>query len=97
MILRPDRQDFQGTAVTVDLARKLRVPKMLIVVNRVLQNSNAEEIQHHVEAEYKVPVAGVLPNCDEMMQLASSDLFCLQYANHPLTQVIRQIANQVMA
>lgn len=96
VLLRPDRQDFQGTAVTVDLARKLRVPKLLIVVNRVLQNSDAEEIQRQVEAKYGVPVAGVLPNCDEMMQLASSDLFCLQYSNHPLTQVIKQIANQVM-
>lgn len=97
VILRPDRQDFQGTAVTIDLAQKLRVPKMLIIVNRVLQSSDSQEIQQQVEAKYGVPVAGVLPNCDEMMQLASSDLFCLQYANHPLTQVIQQIANQVMS
>jgi septum site-determining protein MinD len=96
VILRPDRQDFQGTVVTVDLARKLRVPKMLIIVNRVLQNSDVQEIRQQVEEKYEVTVAGVLPNCDEMMQLASNDLFCLQYVNHPLTQVIQQIANQVM-
>src|SRR5262249_15249026 len=31
LLLRPDRQDYQGTAVTVEVARKLNVPKMLLV------------------------------------------------------------------
>ena len=35
LILRPDNQDFQGTAVTVELARRLEVPQMLLVVNKV--------------------------------------------------------------
>ena len=33
LILRPDRQDFQGTAVTVDVARRLDVPNLLLVLN----------------------------------------------------------------
>jgi MinD-like ATPase involved in chromosome partitioning or flagellar assembly len=28
IILRPDQQEFQGTAVAVDVARKLQVPEM---------------------------------------------------------------------
>src|SRR5215207_9757871 len=36
LVLRPDQQDFQGTAVTVDVARKLEVPEILLVVNKVL-------------------------------------------------------------
>ena len=36
MILRPDRQDFQGTAVTVEVARKLDVPELLLVINKAL-------------------------------------------------------------
>src|SRR4051812_12977915 len=31
LILRPDQQDFQGTAVTVELARRLDVPELLLV------------------------------------------------------------------
>ena len=34
LVLRPDQQDFQGTAVTVDVARKLEVPDVLLVVNK---------------------------------------------------------------
>ena len=31
LILRPDQQDFQGTAVTVEVARKLQMKKILLV------------------------------------------------------------------
>jgi MinD-like ATPase involved in chromosome partitioning or flagellar assembly len=95
IILRPDRQDFQGTAVTVEVARKLKVPKMLLVVNRVLQSFNFDSVRQQLEKAYNAPAAGILPNCDEMMQLASSDLFCLRYPNHPLTAELRRIANQL--
>jgi MinD-like ATPase involved in chromosome partitioning or flagellar assembly len=96
VILRPDRQDYQGTAVMIDLAHKLRVPKILIVVNRVLQNADFEALRQQIQATYDTPVAGLLPNCDEMMQLASSDLFYLCYPDHPLSQEIKAVAQQVM-
>lgn len=97
VILRPDRQDFQGTAVMVDLARKLKVPKILMVVNRILQNTDFETLRQQIEANYGAPVAGLFPNCDEMMQLASSDLFYLCYPEHPLTHEIKTVAQAVMA
>ncbi len=97
VILRPDRQDFQGTAVMVDLAQKLKVPRILMVVNRVMQNSAPEIVRQQLEAKYEVPVVGVLPNCDEMMQLASSGLFSLHYPDHSLTQIYHQVADRVMA
>jgi MinD-like ATPase involved in chromosome partitioning or flagellar assembly len=95
IILRPDRQDFQGTAVTVDLARKLKVPKILLVVNRVLRSFDFNSVRQQVEKTYNAPVAGILPNCDEMMQLASSDLFCLRYPDHALTQELHTVIKQI--
>lgn len=95
IILRPDQQDFQGTAVTVEVARKLKVPKMLLVVNRVLQSFDFERVRQQVETAYHTPVAGILPNCDEMMQLASSDLFCLRYPDHSLTAELYRIVNHL--
>lgn len=35
LLVRPDQQDFQGTAVAVELARKLDVPELFVVVNKV--------------------------------------------------------------
>jgi len=38
VLMRPDRQDFLGTAVTVDVARKLDVKGLVMVLNKVLPN-----------------------------------------------------------
>ena len=38
VVLRPDYQDYQGTAVIVELARLLSVAEMLLVVNKALPN-----------------------------------------------------------
>src|SRR4030095_6670290 len=44
LVLRPDQQDFQGTAVTVDVARKLEVPDVLLVVNMALPEYDFEAL-----------------------------------------------------
>ncbi|MEQ9372773.1 MAG: MinD/ParA family protein [Coleofasciculus chthonoplastes F3-SA18-01] len=95
IILRPDRQDFQGTAVTVDVARKLNVAKLLLVVNRVPQKFDINSVRQQVETTYNATVAGVLPNCEEMMELQSSDLFCLRYPDHYISKEIRGIVDHI--
>lgn len=95
IILRPDRQDFQGTAVTVDVARKLKVSNLFLIVNRVLEKFDVNEVRQQVEKTYSATVAGVLHNSDDMMELASSDLFYLRYPDHPFAKEIGEIAKQV--
>ncbi|KYC43093.1 CDP-3,6-dideoxy-D-glycero-L-glycero-4-hexulose-4-reductase [Scytonema hofmannii PCC 7110] len=95
VILRPDHQDFQGTAVTVDVARKLRVPKMLLVINKALPSLNFADLQQQVESIYNAPVAGILPFSEDMIQLASKDIFSVQYPDHPISQAIKRIVEQV--
>ncbi|MGK7928521.1 MAG: MinD/ParA family protein [Spirulina sp.] len=96
LILRPDKQDYQGTAVTVDVARKLEVPKMLMVVNKAPTKFDFTSLQEKVEQTYDVPVAGVLPHSDEMMILASEGIFALKYPDNPLTQIIDNIARDII-
>ncbi|MBD2387111.1 MinD/ParA family ATP-binding protein [Cylindrospermum sp. FACHB-282] len=95
IILRPDQQDFQGTAVTVDVARKLRVPKMLLVINKVLPSFNFIDLQQQIENIYKVSVSGILPLSEEMVQLGSKDIFSVQYPEHSISQAIQKIAEQI--
>ena len=97
MILRPDGQDFEGTAVTVEVAQHLGIPKLLLVVNKVLAALDTNSIRSLVEKTYDADVAGVLPMAEEMMLLGSRDLFCLKYPKHPLTQELIAIARQVAA
>jgi len=96
LILRPDRQDFQGTAVTVEVARKLEVPKMLLVVNKALPILDFESLQQQVEKTYNAKVAGILPHSEDMMELASTDLFCLRFPNHPFSKVMDNVAKQII-
>jgi MinD-like ATPase involved in chromosome partitioning or flagellar assembly len=96
VILRPDSQDYHGTAVAVDVARKLEVPKMMLVVNKALTSLNFDSLRQQVQTAYNTKVAGILPVCEEMIQLGSSDIFCLRYPNHPWTQEVNAIARQLL-
>jgi len=96
LILRPDRQDFQGTSVTVEVARKLDVARMLLVVNKVLQSFDFDAIREQVTRTYKTPVAGVLPLSEDVVRIASSDLFSLVEPDHPWSAELRAIARAAM-
>lgn len=96
LILRPDNQDYQGTAVAVDIARELEVPKILLLVNKALTKFDLPMLRQQIQSTYNAPVAGVFPLCEEMVELASSDLFYLRYPEHAWSQELRQVALQVL-
>ena len=97
IILRPDQQDYQGTGVTVEVARKLNVPRLLLLVNKVPEVFNFADVQKRVEETYNSDVAAVLPHSDEMMALASAGIFVLRYPDHRVTQSLKQVAAKLMA
>lgn len=96
LVMRPDQQDFQGTAVTVEVARRLKVPNLKLLVNKVLLEYNTEQMRQKIETTYNVPVAGLLPETHEMLRLGSRGLFCLKYPNHEITKVLRKIAEEIL-
>jgi septum site-determining protein MinD len=89
--MRPDHQDYEGTGITVQVARSLQVPNLLIVVNKTPSSLAHEVVRAKVEATYGCEVAAVLPHSDEMMSLASEGIFVARYPDHPLTALYRQI------
>jgi len=95
LIMRPDSQDYQGTAVTVEVAKKLDVPHMLLVVNKAPPIWNPNDVKARVERTFNCPVAAVLPHSDEMMTLASEGIFVIRYPNHPMTALYQQIAGML--
>jgi MinD-like ATPase involved in chromosome partitioning or flagellar assembly len=97
IILRPDQQDFQGTAVTVDIARGLDVPNLFLVVNKALTRYDFAEMKATIEKTYKAPVAGILPLTEDMADLGSADIFSLRYPDHPWSKTLREIAATVLS
>ena len=96
LILRPDKQDYQGTAVTVDVARQLKVRKMLLAINKVYSSLNVDALKQKVEETYGETVAGLFPLSEDIVQLASEGVFCVNYPDHPVSQEFRKVAQQIV-
>lgn len=96
IIMRPDSQDFQGTSVTVDVARRLDIERMVMIINKVPTSFDFTDVRAQVERLYRCDVAAILPHSDEMMALASSGIFALQYPNNTVTLSLKQVVAQLM-
>jgi septum site-determining protein MinD len=97
IVMRPDQQDYEGTSVAVSVARKLSVPRMVLVVNNTPTAFDFGEVKERVETTYECEVAAVLPHSEELMILASQGIFALRYPEHPVTALYRQVATCLMA
>jgi len=97
LLLRPDRQDFQGTAVTVEVARKLEVPNMLLVVNKALTSMDFAALAQRVEDTYHAPVAAILPQSEEMIRLPPAAVFSVPSPAPPLPRLLGELARRVGA
>ncbi len=97
IILRPDNQDFQGTSVTVDIARSLDVPNLILMVNKAIPKYDFNSIKKQIEGTFKAPVAGVLPLAFEVAENASQDLFTLRYPDHDWSKALRGVADVILA
>lgn len=96
IILRPDQQDFQGTAVTVDVAQRLEVPKLRLVVNMALPYRDFNQMKSVISQTYNVPVAGILPLSEDVASNASSQIFSILYPDHQWSQTIREIGEEMI-
>jgi MinD-like ATPase involved in chromosome partitioning or flagellar assembly len=97
IILRPDQQDFQGTAVTVDIARSLDVPNLLLVVNKALASRyDLDNIQEQVAQTFQAKVSAVLPLSEDLVDMASADIFSLRQPNHDWSRRIKAVADDLL-
>jgi septum site-determining protein MinD len=95
IILRPDQQDFQGTSVTVQVAQRLRVPTIGLVVNKVPTEYDTHQVKVKVEDTYGCEVVALIPLSGDVAQNASATLFSLHTPHHPFTQGVQQIVANI--
>lgn len=97
LVLRPDQQDFQGTAVTVEIARRLEVPNMLLLLNKMPSMMDAAAVRQQVESTYRVPLGACLPMDEDIAMNASSRPFVLAHPDHSWSQQVRQLAQLLLS
>ncbi|MBL4686680.1 MAG: MinD/ParA family protein [Nannocystaceae bacterium] len=95
LLMRPDHQDYQGTSVTVEVARSLEVPRLLLVVNNTPAAFDVAEVEARVSQTYQCEVAAVIQHCEELMTLASAGVFSMRYPGHMLTETYRRLAARI--
>jgi MinD-like ATPase involved in chromosome partitioning or flagellar assembly len=97
VVLRPDAPDFEGTGVTVQIARQLEVPHLMLLVNQLPPNVQPQAVRARVEQTFKCEVAAILPQSPEFMSFDNNGLFALRHASHPLSRALQHVCTGLMA
>jgi MinD-like ATPase involved in chromosome partitioning or flagellar assembly len=92
IVMRPDKQDFEGTGITARVAKELEVPRISIVVNKTPTDLDVESVRQRVASTYDCAVAAVLPHSDDLMRLGSDGVFVVRHPDHPLSDQYRALA-----
>lgn len=95
VVLHPDQQDFQGTAVTVDVARNLQISTIHLVLNNTPANLDVAEVRAELDRTYRCGDGVVLPHSEELMALGSGKLFVQRYPGHSLTAIFKELAESL--
>ena len=53
-------------------------------------------VKTRVERTYNCDVIAVLQHTDELMTLASANIFVLRYLDHPMTAALKEVAVRLM-
>ncbi|MBU0496046.1 MAG: MinD/ParA family protein [Chloroflexi bacterium] len=96
IVLRPEGPDFQGTSVIVDVAHRLDVPRICLVVNKVAPTLDYQAVASQIEQTYHCPVVAILPLLEEPLFPDSASAFYLQAPQHPFSQAIEQLADFIL-
>jgi septum site-determining protein MinD len=92
MVMRPDTQDYLGTAVAIEVAERLDVPAIRLVVNKLPNHFDREQVRQRVVDSYGVPIGAILPLSDDLLSLASGGLAILAFPDHQWSQQVLSLA-----
>lgn len=97
LLIRPDQQDYYGTAVLAEIANKLEIPAIYLVANKIFSRVNETQLRERLEEAFGYSVIGMIPLCEELARLGSRGLFIREHPEHEITHELRQIAERILA
>lgn len=95
IVLRPDRQDYLGTAVAFEVAQKLGVPDILFLVNKVPAGLDLDAVCEKVADSYGAQVLGAISQDEEMARLGSESLVVDSLPENPVSVSIAEMARKI--
>lgn len=97
MLIRPDQQDYYGTAVLSQIAKKLEIPKVCLVVNKVFPYTDQEQLRTQLTQTFGYDVIGMIPLSEDLARLESREIFVQVNPNHEITHILRAITEKALA
>jgi MinD-like ATPase involved in chromosome partitioning or flagellar assembly len=95
LMIRPDQQDYYGTAVLAEVANKLEIPEIYLVANKVLPGIDDGPLKQQLQEAFGYEVLGMIPLSEQLAALGSRGLFVQEFPDHEVSAEINQIANRL--
>ena len=95
VVLRADNQDYLGTSVTVEVARKLEVRDMRLVLNMVPDSFDENQVKAKVQSTYGCPCAQVFGHYPAVRAMASQGLVALRQPDEEFSRRLRALTAAV--
>jgi len=95
VIMRFDKQDFTGTAITLEVTKRFG-RHTEILVNMVPEGLPAASVKEQVEKAFNQPVIGVVSFYPDLFSVRSGEVFALTHSNHPYTKALDIIAQKII-
>jgi MinD-like ATPase involved in chromosome partitioning or flagellar assembly len=94
-VIEPEPAGHQGSAVTLDVAARLGIPRRWIVVNRAVATPVPDVDRVVLESAFRVPLLGALPEAPELPR-SDAGPFVLEHPAHPWSAALYTIASTLL-
>ncbi len=90
VVMLLDKEDYQGTSVIIDVANKIEVPVITLIINKVTGAFDERSVKSEAERAYKCRVAAVLPRTDSLQNPPNAA------PDNPLTATLSAVVTMLM-
>lgn len=96
LVLNPTVQDYQDTAVFVDLAQRLQVQQVALVASQVAPDLDVEQLVESLANAYQIPVLGTLTTVKPIEHSKYPHLLCQAQPAHAYSQGLQEVASKLL-
>ncbi len=86
VVARIDEQDLLGTAATLSVARRLKVPRIWLIINKKPRIYENEAIIKEVENKFRTKVASIIPIVPILIEAGSRYVVALKHPDNVFTK-----------
>ena len=97
VVIRPDSQDFHGTAVLMEVSGRLGVPRTFMLINKIPSKLDRADVRSKVERAFAREVIGDYALSEDMLVLGSAGLFTRRFPDHPMTVELGATLDRLLA